>query len=221
MYPRVDYEQLFENYMREAPSALMKKAYSYCREKHDNCPTPKRMEGIPYWTHPFEVRELAIKLSWESKVEMDQDEQIAAVLHDIDEDTDGTIDEIERLFGPQVAFYVKHLSNSQVCEGYNEMDRVERKTLYLKHVGQGGRKTVYLKTIDRYHNLSSLFLMLHTKPKKFRRFAFKQATETLDLVVPLAYQHSLPLSAGLLIGLSQNVLRIVDYIEAQREAQNA
>ena len=80
------------DYMKEDKDKIVK-AYQYALEKHDG---QFRKSGEPYIIHPLNV---AIILT---SVYADSDSIIAALLHDVVEDTDATLDEVEEMFGPVV-----------------------------------------------------------------------------------------------------------------------
>ena len=81
-------------YEPDADEALLNRAYVYTVQKHGS---QKRASGDPYFSHPVEVAGLMTEL------QLDQDTIITALLHDTVEDTLTTVEEIERLFGPDVA----------------------------------------------------------------------------------------------------------------------
>ena len=80
------------DYMKEGKDKIME-AYQYALKKHDG---QYRKSGEPYIIHPLNV---AIILT---SVYADSDSIIAALLHDVVEDTDATLDEVEEMFGPVV-----------------------------------------------------------------------------------------------------------------------
>ena len=81
-------------YDPDADEAMLNRAYVYTVQKHGS---QKRASGDPYFSHPVEVAGLMTELR------LDQETIITALLHDTLEDTLATSDEIERLFGPDVA----------------------------------------------------------------------------------------------------------------------
>ena len=88
-------------------------AIDYAAEKHAG---QKRKSGEPYITHPLSVA--AILIDWG----MDIDTVIAGVLHDTVEDTDATLDELESLFGRDVAFLVDGVTKvSQARAGMRDL----------------------------------------------------------------------------------------------------
>ena len=97
-----------------ADEALINRAYVYSVVKHG---TQKRASGDPYFSHPVEVAGLMTELK------LDQETIITALLHDTVEDTLATIEEIERLFGPEVARLVDGVTKLSKIEQMPEDER--------------------------------------------------------------------------------------------------
>lgn len=138
----------------------------------------KRKSGEPYIVHPLSVA--ATLIDWG----MDIDTVLAGVLHDTVEDTDATLDEIENLFGRDVAFLVDGVTKvSQARAGMRNLESYLPQTKdnlskLLIAVGQDVR-VVIIKLADRLHNLSTLQHMPPEKQKKIAR-------ESLDVFGPMA-----------------------------------
>lgn len=138
----------------------------------------KRRSGEPYIIHPMAVADTLI--DWG----MDIDTVLAGVLHDTVEDTDATLDEIENLFGRNVAFLVDGVTKvSQARAGMRNLESYLPQTKdnlskLLIAVGQDVR-VIIIKLADRLHNLSTLQYM---KPDK----QVKIARESLDVFAPMA-----------------------------------
>lgn len=138
----------------------------------------KRKSGEPYIIHPLAVA--AILIEWE----MDADTIIAGILHDTVEDTATKLDEIENLFGRDVAFLVDGVTKvSQARAGMRNLDSYLPQTKdnlskLLLAVGQDIR-VIIIKLADRLHNMRTLQYMSVEKQKKIAR-------ETIDVFAPLA-----------------------------------
>ena len=87
----------------EVPVLVLASAIDYATEKHAG---QKRKSGEPYISHPLAVA--GILIEWG----MDIDTVVAGVLHDTVEDTDATLDDLESLFGRDVAFLVDGVTKS-------------------------------------------------------------------------------------------------------------
>lgn len=137
-----------------------------------------RKSGEPYITHPLAVA--AILIDWA----MDIDTVLAGVLHDTVEDTDATLDEIESLFGRDVAFLV---------DGVTKVGQARAGMKHLKHylpqttdnlsklliaISQDVR-VIIIKLADRLHNLRTL---QHMKPEKQQKIA----KESLEVFATMA-----------------------------------
>lgn len=138
----------------------------------------KRRSGEPYVSHPLAVA--ATLIDWG----MDIDTVLAGVLHDTVEDTEATLDEIENLFGRDVAFLVDGVTKvSQARAGMRNLESYLPQTKdnlskLLIAVGQDVR-VIIIKLADRLHNLSTLQYMPPDKQKKIAR-------ESLEVFGPMA-----------------------------------
>lgn len=137
-----------------------------------------RKSGEPYIVHPLAVAYYLI--DWG----MDIDTVLAGVLHDTVEDTDATIDEIENLFGRDVAFLVEGVTKvSQARAGMRDLNDYTEQTKdnlskLLIAVGQDVR-VIIIKLADRLHNLQTL---KHMEPEKQQKIA----RESLEVFAPIA-----------------------------------
>lgn len=141
-------------------------AYTFAKEKHDQC--PPRKSGEPYITHPVEVYKI-LKDEWGIK---DENYLIAALLHDVIEDTDVTPEEIKLRFGDEVLELV-----SGVTKLKSSTDRETlKKVLDKSYINPG---VALIKLADRLHNMRTLQFM---KPEK----QIAKSQETLDIYTRLA-----------------------------------
>lgn len=138
----------------------------------------KRKSGEPYIVHPLAVAALLIE--WE----LDIDSVLAGVLHDTVEDTDVTLEQIETLFGADVAFLVDGVTKvGQARSGMRDLESYLPQTKdnlskLLIAVGRDVR-VVIIKLADRLHNLRTLEHMSREKQKKIAR-------ESLEVFAPMA-----------------------------------
>ncbi len=138
----------------------------------------KRKSGEPYIIHPLAVADTLI--DWG----LDMDTVIAGVLHDTVEDTEATLEEIESLFGRDVAFLVDGVTKvSQARAGMRNLDSYLPQTKdnlskLLIAVSQDVR-VIIIKLADRLHNLSTLQHMPKDKQQKIAR-------ESLEVFAPMA-----------------------------------
>ena len=159
----------------EVPVLLLDSAIDYASEKHAG---QKRKSGEPYITHPLSVA--AILIDWG----MDIDTVIAGVLHDTVEDTDATLDELESLFGRDVAFLVDGVTKvSQARAGMRDLKSYlpgtkDNLAKLMIAVGEDVR-VIIIKLADRLHNMRTLQHMPRDKQRKIAR-------ETIEVFAPLA-----------------------------------
>jgi len=158
-------------YDPEADEAMLNRAYVYTVQKHG---TQKRASGDPYFSHPVEVAGLMTELK------LDQETIITALLHDTVEDTLATIEEVEKLFGPDVARLVDGVTKLSKIEAMGESERAaENLRKFLLAMSEDIR-VLLVKLADRLHNMRTLhFIKSEEKRRRISR-------ETMDIYAPLA-----------------------------------
>ena len=155
---------------RKADTKLIMKAYRLAEEKHKN---QKRGSGEPYIIHPLNVAYILAAIG------LDDSTICAALLHDVVEDTDVTLKDLEETFGDEIAEMVNgvtKLSNLQF-ETVEETQVENYRRMFLA-MGKDIR-VILIKLADRLHNMRTLSYL-----KRDRQIA--NAKETLDLYAPLA-----------------------------------
>ena len=159
------------DYLSEEDLILIKKSYDMASVAHSH---QLRDSGEPFITHPLAVA--SILADWKA----DRNTICAAILHDIVEDTNITLKEIENLFGENVASLVDGVTK---LTSMNFSSKLENKNANMRKIITSFRKDVriiLIKLADRLHNMRTLE---YKDPKK-RKI---KALETMDLYVPLAY----------------------------------
>lgn len=137
-----------------------------------------RKSGEPYITHPLAVAHILI--DWE----MDIDTILAGVLHDTVEDTELSVEQIESLFGRDVAFLVDGVTKvGRARSGMRDLQTYlpgtkDNLSKLMIAVGQDVRVLI-IKLADRLHNMRTLEHMPRDKQKKIAR-------ETMEVFAPLA-----------------------------------
>lgn len=159
-----------KRYNPSADEALLNRAYVYAMMAHGN---QKRASGDLFFGHPLEVAAILTELK------LDDATIAAAVLHDTVEDTEATLEEINKTFGPQIGSLVDGLT------------KIKRLDLVSKRAAQGENfrklllaiaddvRVLLVKLADRLHNMRTLQFM---PPEKRKRIA----EETLEIYAPLA-----------------------------------
>ncbi|MEE4451498.1 bifunctional (p)ppGpp synthetase/guanosine-3',5'-bis(diphosphate) 3'-pyrophosphohydrolase [Novosphingobium resinovorum] len=160
-----------KEYAPEADEALLNRAYVYTVQKHG---TQKRASGDPYFSHPVEVAGLMTELK------LDQQTIITALLHDTVEDTLATIEEIDKLFGPDVARLVDGVTKLSKIEVMTESERAAENLRKFLLAMSEDLRVLLVKLADRLHNMRTLHFI--KKEDKRRRIA----RETMDIYAPLA-----------------------------------
>lgn len=152
--------------------ALVKKAFEYCVLKHEG---QKRSTGEPYYTHPFNVALIIVSLGMDSKA------IAAALLHDVVEDTDATLEYIKREFGEEVALLVDGVTKiGRLNFSTKEQQQAESLRKMLIAMGQDIR-VIIIKLADRLHNMRTIDAMT---PQKQR----DKSVETLEIYAPIAHR---------------------------------
>lgn len=152
--------------------ALVKKAFEYCVLKHEG---QKRSTGEPYYTHPFNVALIIVSLGMDSKA------IAAALLHDVVEDTDATLEDIKREFGKEVALLVDGVTKiGRLNFSTKEQQQAESLRKMLIAMGQDIR-VIIIKLADRLHNMRTIDAMT---PQKQR----DKSVETLEIYAPIAHR---------------------------------
>jgi guanosine-3',5'-bis(diphosphate) 3'-pyrophosphohydrolase len=158
------------SYLSKVQIDLLKQAYIVAREAHDG---QMRSSGEPYITHPVAV---ALNLA---KMHLDHETLMAALLHDVIEDTPVTKDQLSELFGHTVAELVEGVSKLDKLKFDNkeEMQAENFRKMILAMVQD--IRVILIKLADRTHNMRTLGSL---RPDKRRRIA----RETLDIYAPIA-----------------------------------
>lgn len=134
-----------------------------------------RATGEPYIIHPLAVAYILAEL------EMDAQGVIAALLHDVVEDTDYTLNDIEMLFGKEVAFLVDGVTKlSQFHYKDKEDQQLENFRKMFLAMAKDIR-VVVIKLADRLHNMRTLGVFRKEKQQRI-------AKETLEIYAPLAHR---------------------------------
>ena len=170
MYLFEPLKELVSSYLSKVQIDLLKQAYIVAREAHDG---QMRSSGEPYITHPVAV---ALNLA---KMNLDHETLMAALLHDVIEDTKTTKDELAELFGHTVAELVEGVSKLDKLKFDNkeEMQAENFRKMILAMVQD--IRVILIKLADRTHNMRTLGSL---RPDKRRRIA----RETLEIYAPIA-----------------------------------
>lgn len=152
-----------------ADTDLVRLAYEFAEHAHEG---QKRKSGEPYITHPTAAATILAEMKLELPI------VIAALLHDVPEDTPVTIDDIRKNFGDDVA---------QIVEGVTKLGKLKYRGIdrYIENLRKmfvamaADVRVCFVKFADRLHNLSTLAAL---PPEKSKRIAL----ESLEIYAPIA-----------------------------------
>lgn len=148
----------------------VEKAILYCKKHHEG---QTRFSGDPYYTHPIEVASIT------SEYIFDTNAIVAALLHDVVEDTGASLSQIKLIFCDEVGEIVDRLTNIYLRYKLSSKE-VYYKINSFNHLNNIEQKAVIIKIIDRLHNMRTID---HVKSIEKRK---DKAMETLQLFIPLA-----------------------------------
>ena len=150
---------------------IITKAFNFANQAHKGI---KRRSGEPYIMHPIAVASIVC-----NEIGLGSTSICAALLHDVVEDTDYTVEDIENIFGPKIAQIVDGLTK---ISGGIFGDRASAQTENFKKLlltMSNDIRVILIKIADRLHNMRTLGSMLPNKQ-------YKIAGETLYIYAPLA-----------------------------------
>ena len=150
---------------------LITKAFNFARQAHKGV---RRLSGEPYIMHPIAVAQIAC-----SEIGLGSTSICSALLHDVVEDTDYTVEDIENIFGPKIAQIVDGLTKiSGGIFGEQASAQAENFKKLLLTMSEDIR-VILIKICDRLHNMRTL----ESQPANKQ---YKIAGETLYIYAPLA-----------------------------------
>ena len=150
---------------------IITKAFNFANQAHKGI---KRRSGEPYIMHPIAVAQIVC-----NEIGLGSTSICAALLHDVVEDTDYTVEDIENIFGPKIAQIVDGLTK---ISGGIFGDRASAQAENFKKLlltMSNDIRVILIKIADRLHNMRTLGSMLPNKQ-------YKIAGETLYIYAPLA-----------------------------------
>lgn len=170
----MDYQEIIERYKSygvKLDEKAVAKAIDFAVRYHGS---QTRASGDPYYYHPLEVAEII------AQMKLDSDSIVTAILHDTIEDTDLTIEEVEKNFSKDVA---------KLVDGVTKLTKVEFKADNIRQVENFRKlllamsddiRVLLIKLADRLHNMRTIDYI--KKAEKRERIA----QETLEIYAPLA-----------------------------------
>jgi GTP pyrophosphokinase len=150
----------------------IRKAFEMALESHKDM---RRKSGEPYIYHPIAVAQIAAE-----EIGLGTTSIVCALLHDVVEDTDITLDDIEREFGKKSAKIIDGLTKISGVFDYNSSLQAENFRKMLLTLADDVR-VILIKLADRLHNMRTMDFMPRQKQLKI-------ASETIYLYAPLAHR---------------------------------
>jgi len=173
------YERLIRKIRSYHPSdnlEMVQKAYQLAKKAHES---QVRKSGEPYVIHPLEV---ACNLA---DLELDMESIVAGILHDVVEDTEYTLEDIERLFNKEVALLVDGVTKLGKIQYSSQNRQLQKEEIQAENYRKmflamaQDIRVVLIKLADRLHNMQTLKYMTPQKQKEI-------AEETLSIYAPIA-----------------------------------
>jgi RelA/SpoT family (p)ppGpp synthetase len=158
-------------YDPDADEDLLNRAYVYAMKAHGG---QTRASGDPYFSHPLSVAAILTQLR------ADPATVATALLHDVVEDTDATVDDIRKLFGDEIARLVDGVTKLSQIELKSEASKQAENFRKLVVAMADDVRVLLVKLADRLHNMRTL----HHIPKAEKRQRI--ALETMEIYAPLA-----------------------------------
>jgi GTP pyrophosphokinase len=160
------------SYNPKADVRTVQRAYEFAEESHRG---QLRKSGDPFIEHPLGVAHILADLG------MDTTTLVSALLHDVVEDTDLSLDEVERDFGDEVALIVDGLTKlDRITFRSREQAQAENVRKMIVAMARDIRVLI-IKLADRLHNMRTLGSLSRSKQEN-------KAVETLEIYAPLAHR---------------------------------
>ncbi len=158
--------------LKDGDAKLIKKAFTISLEAHKDM---RRKSGEPFIFHPLAVAEICVE-----EIGLGTTSIISALMHDVVEDTDIELADIERMFGKKISRIIDGLTKIRGVFEYGTSQQAENFRKMLFTLSEDVR-VILIKLADRLHNMRTLDSMPRNKQ-------LKVANETIYLYAPLAHR---------------------------------
>lgn len=152
-----------------ADTSVLQKAYDFAVEAHKG---QLRKSGEPYIKHPLHTAYLL------TEIKADLATVAAGLLHDVPEDTERTLEEVEQEFGPEIGNLVKGITKLGKIK-YRGIERYRENLRKMFLAMTNDLRVIFIKFCDRLNNLRTIESLPEEKQKRIAR-------ETLEIYVPIA-----------------------------------
>jgi len=191
--------KLVQSYNPEADVAMMEKAYHFADHLHEG---QKRLSGEPYMIHPLEVGIILADLK------LDPTTIIAALLHDVVEDTRVTLGTLEEEFSKEVAEIVDGLTKISSIKNRSKASAQAETLRKMLLATIKDSRVIIVKLADKLHNMRTLMFHPEYKQKII-------AQETLDIYAPMARRLGISKINAELEDLAFEILYPTEYQELE------
>jgi len=158
--------------LKDGDAKLIKKAFTISLEAHKDM---RRKSGEPFIFHPLAVAEICVE-----EIGLGTTSIVSALMHDVVEDTDIELADIERMFGKKITRIIDGLTKIRGVFEYGTSQQAENFRKMLFTLSEDVR-VILIKLADRLHNMRTLDSMPRNKQ-------LKVANETIYLYAPLAHR---------------------------------
>ncbi|MGJ8669568.1 MAG: RelA/SpoT family protein [Oceanococcus sp.] len=163
---------LLESYLPDNEIAMVRQAYEFGAAMHKG---QFRKTGEPYIYHPLAVARIL------GEMRMDHTSLVAAILHDVIEDTPAAKHEVEERFGEEVAHIVDGVSKLDRASDQSREEAQAESLRKLMMAMTDDLRVILVKLADRLHNMRTLATMSTEKRRRVAR-------ETLEIYAPIAHR---------------------------------
>ena len=190
-------EKTIRSYNPSADFGQIRTAFEYADKCHEG---QKRKSGEPYIIHPLAVAQIV------ADQKLDSESIIAALLHDVIEDTEATHEDVAKLFSPTIANLVEGVSKlTRIQYATKEDEQMENLRKMLFAMSKDIR-VILIKVSDRLHNMRTM--EYKTPPKQKQK-----SLETMEIYAPIAHRLGMQRMKWELEDLSLKYLDPIGYAE--------
>ncbi len=160
-----------KSYDSSADESALNRAYVFSMKAHG---TQKRASGDPYFSHPVEVAGIL------AEMKLDTASIVTGLLHDTVEDTVATLDDIEKMFGPDIAKLVDGVTKLSRLELQSDQTKQAENFRKLVLAMSQDIRVLLVKLADRLHNMKTLHYIQDAGKRR------RIARETMEIYAPLS-----------------------------------
>lgn len=182
---------------------VIERAYDFAKKSHGD---QRRVSGIPYILHPTSVACILVELG------MDTESVAAALLHDVVEDTPVTLEQVQKLFGEDIAQLIDGVTKISKIPYSNREEQQAENIRKMLIAMSNDIRVIIIKLADRLHNMRTIDCM----PEQKRR---DKALENMEVFAPIAHRLGIKAVKEELEDLSIRYLDPVGYAEIEHELE--